>query len=243
MPNQLKGSLLYLTADVRRLLAIFWSILVGLLIMSLVLNVLIYQENVVTFQLSFPLYALSAVIGQMMAKNTIPYLIQMGSTRMNVFKSIGAHFFNIALVNGVLASTIYSLFSFLFGGNESLKQDKGFITIISASDEVISFNHLAEFFANNWGTRILIDTSIMFFLLACGFIIGLIFYRFGLVAGISFIAVTIFVFIIGMTQGWLLDFFIHIFTNMTLVFFVQLFFAGLIIYLLSFSILRRLPIG
>lgn len=235
MPNQLKGSLLYLLADVRRLLIIFWSLLMGLLIVSLILNIVFYKEGVITFQLSIPLYFLSAVLGQMIVKNTIPYLVKMGSTRMNIFKTIGAHFFIVALFNAILASTVYSLTTFLFGNNTD------FFTIYGGG-ETISFNHLAEFFVNNWGTRILIDLSIMFFLFVCGFIIGLIFYRFGLAVGIGFIAIAIFTFIIGMVQEWLLKFFILIFSDMTLTFFVQLLFVGLMFYLVSFIILRRLPI-
>lgn len=242
MSSQLKGSLFYVTADVRRMLTIFWAILLGLLVISLLLNILVYKESIVTFQLSFPLYFLCAIVGQMIVKNTIPYLIKMGSTRSNIFKTIGVHFFNFALVNAVLASTIYGLTMIFFGSNESANSSGSMITITNTDGGQMRFDHFAEFFVNNWGTRILIDFSIMFFLLICGFILGLIFYRFGTPIGLSFIGIVIFIFIVGMARGWLLNFFFKIFSNMSLTFFVQLFLVGLIIYLLSYVVLRRLPI-
>src|SRR5699024_2379054 len=106
-----------------------------------------------------------------------------------------------------------------------------------------TLNHLADLFVNVWWSRVLIDSTILFFLLVCGFIVGLMFYRFGTIGGISFLAVIFLTFVIGMTQGWLLEFFISVFQDITLLFFGQLFLVALGLYLLTFFLLRRLTIS
>src|SRR5699024_3443391 len=103
--------------------------------------------------------------------------------------------------------------------------------------------HLGDFLGeNSWITRVFIDTSISFFFLAVMFIIGLIFYRFGLIGCFSFIGAGVIIFILGMFIGWLLDFFATIFRDFSIIFFYQLLVTGILIYLVSFLLIRRITI-
>lgn len=239
MPRELKGNFYYLFVNTRYLFLIFWAILLSLIATSLFLNVFVFKEGTIISQLSFPLYAVCTVIGIQMTKNNIPYLIKMGSTRKGVFKCVGVHFLGFAFVNAVLASTIYSLSEFFFGSKSG--QERTF-TLSESGQEMISFSHFADLIGNTWTSRMIVDLSIMFFLLVCGFVIGLIFYKYGTVIGISFLAVIIFTFMIGMAQGWLVNFFVNVFNNLSLVSFLKIIIISSLIYLLSYFLLRRLSI-
>lgn len=239
MPRQLKASVCFLFMEVRRTTMIFWTVLLSLLFVSVMLNWLFFEEGIIMFELAFPIYIFAAIIGQLIVKNSVPYLIKMGSTRSNVFKSVGIYFFIFSLFNAVLANTIHSIMMFLFGNSNV---GEPFMTISGNSGQAITFNHLADFFQNVWWTRVLIDTSIAYFLFVCGFILGLIFYRYGVIGGVSFIALMVLTLFIGLSKGWLIPVFVNLFTNISLVFFVQLLLVGLIVYLFSFFLLRRLSI-
>ncbi|HLR72206.1 MAG TPA: hypothetical protein VK085_12350 [Pseudogracilibacillus sp.] len=95
---------------------------------------------------------------------------------------------------------------------------------------------------STWVTRGVIDSSITFFLMAVAFMIGLVFYRYGLIGGFGIIGVAMVVIVFGISRGWLLDFFINILSDFSFVFFYQLFAIGLIVYLASFILLRRITV-
>lgn len=231
MSRELKGNFSYLVAHTRHMFVIFWGVLLGLLVVTLIMNYLIFKDGTIVYQLSFPLYAVSAVIGIQLVKNVIPYLIQMGSTRMGIFKSVGIYFLGISFFNAALASVVYTITTAVFGTN------------MGSQEEIIAFNHFADIIENTFLSRIVVDMSLMFFLFVSGFIVGLIFYKFGKVIGIISIALVIFTFIVGMAQGWLVNFFISIFTNIDLVFFMNMILISVVMYLISYILLRRLSIA
>jgi len=237
MSKQLRGSLYYLFANLRHSLIIFWIILASLLLVTIVSAILI-PDSVISFSLWGPIYAFAAVIGYWVVKNALPFLIKLGSTRKNLYVSVGLYAIGLSLLNAVIANTLSSIVT-LFIGKE---RDVGSI-ILTDDGSTMTFNHVGEFLGENtWLMRVFIDTSISFFLLAAMFIIGLIFYRFGIVGGFSFLGALVLLFILGLSKGWLLDFFISIFNNFSFAFFYQLLLTGIVIYLLSFLLLRRITI-
>lgn len=237
MPKQLKGGLYYLFANVRYSLTVFWTILLVILLVTIVLTLLL-PDSVVSFQLAVPVYVFAAVIGYWIVKNAFPYLIKMGSTRINLILSFGIYGFLLAFLNAILANTINNFVTLLIG----TERNTGALTV-TENGSTMTFNHVGEFLGENtWIMRVFIDTSISFFLLAVMFIIGLIFYRYGLIGGFSFLGVVAITIVFGFSKGWLLDFFIAIFENFSFAFFYQLFAVGIIIYLFSFFLLRRLTV-
>ncbi|HLR72204.1 MAG TPA: hypothetical protein VK085_12340 [Pseudogracilibacillus sp.] len=237
MPKQLKGGLYYLFANVRYSLTVFWTILLVILLVTIVLTWLL-PDSVVSFQLAVPVYVFAAVIGYSIVKNAFPYLIKMGSTRINLVLSFGIYGFLLAFLNAILANTINNFVTLLIG----TERNTGALTV-TENGSTMTFNHVGEFLGENtWIMRVFIDTSISFFLLAVMFIIGLIFYRYGLIGGFSFLGVVAITIVFGFSKGWLLDFFIAIFENFSFAFFYQLFAVGIIIYLFSFFLLRRLTV-
>lgn len=236
MSNQIKGTLYFLYANNRFSLIVFWSILMGIVVLSIG-STFIFADSKTTFSLTAPIYAYGAIIGYLYVKGVIPYIIKLGATRTNIFISIGLFSFLITFFNSFMANTIYSFISFFYGDRVA-----GILTI-SENENSFTLNHIADVLPiNNWITRVTIDTSISLFLLVVMFIIALIFHRFGLVGGFVFLAACLFTFFYGMSNGWLLDFFINIFSNFQFVFFYQLFAVSLFLFAISYLLVRRMTI-
>lgn len=237
MSKQFQGALYYLFANIRYSLTYFWAILLALLIVTIAATILMPDTDI-AFELSIPVYIFAAVIGYWTVKNAFPYLIKMGSTRKNIFVSFGVYAFLLTLLNAVISNTVNKFVSMIIG----TERDYGIITIME-NDTTMTFNHIGDLLgANSWIMRIVIDTSISFFLLAVMFIIGLIFYRFGLIGGFSFLGLLVMIIVFGFSNGWLLDFILAIHNNFSFAFFYQLFTVGVIVYLFSFFLLRRVTV-
>ncbi|WP_010651452.1 hypothetical protein [Oceanobacillus massiliensis] len=226
MGRQIKGLLYFYITDIQRSLKIFWSILLGILILSLAIGyfLLRFDEGGFFFGLSFPVYVYCAILGFITVKESIPFSLKMGAVRKNLFISIGILFLGIAIVKAVIASTLQT------------------ITLIFADIAGIhtfQFIHLAQFITDNWLNRVLIDTAIMFFLLSFMFIIGLLFYKSGMLgAGIVIGLLTVGL-LLGIAQGWLIDFIINLFKGLDMAFIAQIFGVGLVVYGISFLLLRK----
>ncbi|MEI3614511.1 hypothetical protein [Pseudogracilibacillus sp. SO30301A] len=237
MSKQFQGALYYLFANIRFSLTVFWAILLALLIVTIAATILM-PDTEIAFELSIPVYVFAAVIGYWTVNNAFPYLIKMGSTRKNIFISFGVYAFLLTLLNAVISNTVNKFVSMIIG----TERDYGIITIME-DDTSMTFNHIGDLLGvNSWMMRIVIDTSISFFLLAVMFIIGLIFYQFGLIGGFSFLGALVMVIVFGFSNGWLLDFIILIYENFSFSFFFQLFTVGVFVYLCSFFLLRRITI-
>lgn len=238
MKKQLQGILYYFSTEIRYPLSIFWMILGAFILLTIILYVLLSGDHiVVTFNLSLPIYIFASIIGFITVKGSLPYLVKIGATRKHLFIGTVVYFFGLALFNSIMANLLYSVTTSIIG-----KSNTGGLTIIEG-DETFHLHHLADILPNSsWLTRIVIDTSVSFFLLAIFFIVGLIFYRYKLIGGSSFIALFIFGLFYVLANGWLTDFFIAIFTDFSIVFFYQLFLVGVVIYSLSFLLTRRFTI-
>jgi len=238
MKRQIQGSLYYLSTDIRYSLAIFWIILGSLLLLTVMADWIFGGEEVTfSFNLSFPIYIFAGIAGFLTVKGVFTYLIKMGVTRRSLFISTVVYFLGLSLLNAFIANLLEFITTFM------VRSNVGNIFIITDGDIDYEMNHLADLLATNtWFTRIIIDTSISFFLLSAFLVLGLIFYRYGLIGGFSFVGLFIFTIIFGVTNGWLIDFFVHIFSDFSIVFFYQLMFVGLGVYLLSYLLLRRLTI-
>lgn len=237
MQRQLKGSLYYMFANSRFSLLVFWSILAAILLFTVIIS-LVFDDSIVTMHLSAPTYVFAAVMGYWIVHNTLPYIIKLGGTRASIYIAVAMYGFVLVLFNAIIANVFNQLV--MLGNGEQFVH--GLVTITS-EDSTVSFNHIGDFLDNNtWITRLIIDTSISFFFFTIMFIIGLIFYRYGLIGGFSFLGIGMITFIFGLTNGWLIDFFIEVFSNFSIVFFYQLFVTGLLIYLFSYLFLRRMTV-
>src|SRR5690625_2318173 len=157
MANQLKGTLYYLYTNTKLTLTIFWTIILSILALSLITSYFM-SEGTFNFQLSFSVYVFCAIIGSWTVKNAIPYIIKLGSSRTNLYISLGIYFIGFSLVNSIIANTINKIVDVVFG----LDRIAGVVEV-TASSESGSFRifHIGQFLSNDsWFTYVFIDTVI-----------------------------------------------------------------------------------
>ncbi len=237
MQRELKGTLYYLQANLRYSFIIFWSIMLGVLVLSMVADLLISDdEGIIAFNFSLPIYIFGSIFGFYIVKNTIPYLIKMGVTRKSLFISAGIHLFGIAIINSIIANTINSFLENMY------ENSMGSLTV-SDGNTTLTLTHFADLFMDStWLSRVVVDTSVGFFLITITLVVGLIFYRYGLIGGFGTIGIVMMTFIVAIARKWLESFFIKLIENFDLTFFYQLFAVGILIYLFSFLLMRRITI-
>lgn len=235
MGRELQGVLYYYLTNVRHAFLIFWLVIVAIFILSIVLDALVGGDDMtIHFNLSFPIYIFAAALGFIVVKSTLPYLIKMGATRKIIYIGTVIFFIVFSFINALLANALNWLLRKL------TKSEIGGGFIYTNGEQTTTFNHIADFLErDNFLYQIIVDLSLSFFFITVFFIIGLMFYRFGLLGGFLFVGVIAFTFIYGMADGWLAEFFIDIFSDFTIAFFYQLALVGFGVYLLSFFLLRR----
>lgn len=229
MGRQIKGLLYFFVTDIRHSLLIFWTILLSILIVSFAFAIFLtsVEDGFMTFSLTAPIYVYCAILGFLTVKESVPFSIKMGATRKNLFVSLGIFFFAISFIMSVAASVLQEIVN-------------GIAKLTGI--DTFSFLHLAYFLENTWYTRIIVDISITFLFLTFMFVIGLLFFKYGLAGGGGFLGVLVVLLLISIAKGWIIDFFIDLFSTINLALFYQIFGIGLLIYGVSFLLLRRITI-
>src|SRR5690625_686986 len=102
MDGQLRGAVYFILTNIKRPFIIFWTVLVSFMVLTYGIDYIFSTGNdtAVNYDLSFSIYIFSAVLAYVTVKNCIPYLIKMGSTRMNIFVSAGVSFLCLAMEIG-----------------------------------------------------------------------------------------------------------------------------------------------
>ncbi|WP_156291699.1 hypothetical protein [Oceanobacillus salinisoli] len=229
MARQLKGLMYFFITDVRYSLMIFWGILLSILVLSLCISYFLLgvDDGKYYFTLTLPIYIYCAILGFLTVKEAIPFSVKLGATRKSVFIGIGLFFLGLSFAKAVVASMLHSI-------TLTFTQATGISTF--------HFLHLSELVGDSWFTRVLIDTTVMFFALVFMFVIGLIFYKSGLAGGGIVTGALVLIILVGVAKGWLIDFFVNIFTDLQLTFFWQMLGAGVILYSLSYLVIREITI-
>ncbi|QGS68275.1 hypothetical protein CV093_05680 [Oceanobacillus sp. 143] len=88
--------------------------------------------------------------------------------------------------------------------------------------------------------RVVIDTAFLFFLFSLFSVLSLLFYKHGLLGGGIVVGVLVVVLLLGLAQGWIVDFITDVYSTIDLIFFYQMLGVGVVIYCLSFLLLRRI---
>lgn len=231
MGRQIKGLLYFFINDVRYSFAIFWIILLSIVIVTEVITYFLVsvEDAFMTLSLTGPMYIYCFILGYLMVKEFIPFSLKVGATRKNIFLSTGIFFLLVALLKATIARVLAFIITAI---NSQIGIDSGKFMLL----------HLAQFLDDTWYNRFLIDVSIMFFGLVFMFLIGLLFYRYGLAGGGSVIGVIIILTLTGLAQGSLANFFVRLAKSFDMTIFYQLFGVGLILFLVSMIFLRNITI-
>jgi hypothetical protein len=229
MARQIKGLLYFLMMNLRNSLLIFWTILLGILVVSLTFAYFLsgIEGTNFVFFLTVPIYVYCSIIGIFLVRDSIPFAIKMGATRKNMFIAFGTFFLVLSILKSAIATVLEELV-YIF--NEF------------AGIDIFTFLHFAHLLENNWYTRMIIDSAMMFFSFVLFFMVGLLFYKFGLAVSGSVLGVFAVLLLLGIARGWIFDFFRDLFSAFEIGLFYQLFGIALIIYLLTFVFLRRMEV-
>ncbi|TFJ91487.1 hypothetical protein [Lentibacillus salicampi] len=227
MGRQVKGLLYFFVTDMRRQFIIFWSILIASMLASIIIAYMLLnlESNGLYFGKSGAMYIFCSIFGFVAVKEGIPFAIKMGATRKNLFVSVVLLFLGISILQAVFANTLHTVVIWMF--------DQLSIT-------TFNFVHPAQLLTDTWLSRVVIDTTVMFFLLSVMYVFGLIFYRTGLIGGGSVAGAALILAMAGVAQGWLADFFIELAQSFDMVFFYQIFAAGIIVYGFSWLFIRNI---
>jgi hypothetical protein len=227
MARQVKGLLYFFFTDIRYSLTIFWTILLTSLVVTITTAYFFLSSGDTEFYFSFQyaIYIYACIAGFLMVKESIPFALKLGATRKNIFISFGLFFLGLALVKAILANTIQSLIV-------KLVDVTGVYTI--------NFAHLAQLLGDTWLNRVVIDTAFLFFLFSLFSVLSLLFYKYGLLGGGIVIGILVVVLLLGLAQGWIVDFITDVYSTIDLIFFYQMLGVGVVIYCLSFLLLRRI---
>lgn len=240
---QLKAFMYYAFVNIRYSLTIFWAICLGILLLSLGMDVIFgNDESAVYFSMSGPVYVFAAIMGYWSVQNILPYTVKMGSTRQNLYVGTGISFFLLCLGNALVANTIMQIMNTVYGSSES----GGVISLEMTSEagkSEVSFSHIGGLIGkDNWLDRVIIDTSISFFLLAVCFLIALVFYRYHLLGGFAFLGSLLLLFIFAISKGWVLDFMKDLYANFSFVFFYELALVAVGLYAITYLLIRKMPV-
>lgn len=232
MMRQLKGLWYFYTVDARYPLTIFWSILLGTLIVSIGLHYIILQvgEGKMGFFLPIAIYIFCAIYGFQFAKKGIPFSIKLGATRKNIFVSLGVFFLGLSIFQAVVVNTVQSI-AVMVG------------EVLGINDEALQFIHPAQLLSDNWLTRVVIDAAVAFFLLSFLYVLGLLFYRYGLLGGGIVLGVLVVTIIFGVTQDFIIDFFSYIIESFSMILFYDILFVGIVLYGLSWLLVRKITVN
>ncbi|MBR3118513.1 hypothetical protein [Oceanobacillus profundus] len=225
MGRQINGLLYFFITDIRYSLMIFWTILLGILGVSLTISYFLLgvEDGSLYFMFQF-IYVYCGILGFITVRESIPFALKMGATRKNLFISLGLFFAAIALMKAVIANTLHTIILY-------------FTDVTNL--HTFGFMHVAQLMEDTWVNRVIIDMSVMFLFLTVMFLTGLIFYRYGLLGGGIVVGIEVIILFVGIAQGWLIDFFTDLFSDLKLTLFLQIFGIGIVIYLISFLLIRR----
>lgn len=231
MGRQIKGLLYFYLNDMRYSFLIFWTILLAIVLMTEITTFFLMNVDgaFMTFTLTAPMYVYCFILGFLTVKEVIPFSLKVGATRKNIFVSVGLFFLGLALLKAIFARILAVIITYV---NGQVGIDSGKFILL----------HLAQFTNDTWVNRFVIDISIMFFGMSLMFLIGLLFYRYGLAGGGSVIGVFFIFILTGLAQGFLVNFFVALAKSFDMMLFYQLFGISIIIYAVSMLFLRRITI-
>lgn len=228
MKQQMKGLIYFFLVNSRYSFTIFWSILLGITLFTAITAYIIDdQEGVMKISLTAPMYVYSGIYGFFVVKNWIPFFIKLGTSRKNILLGLGLFFMGVSFSFALTGTVLQSVFMF-FAKQINL--------------HMFSFGHISLFIEDTWYIRLLIDSSLMLFCFTFMFVIGLLFYKYGLAIGGAVLGIFMMGIIYSIYKGWIIEFAINVFTNLELTLFWQIALIATLLYIFSWFFIRKITI-
>ena len=230
MGNQMKGLLYYFTTQAKRSLYIFWSILGVSLLVSFIIAMILDRTQVgeaeFFFMLSFAVYVFSAFYGFISVRYELPFSIKMGATRKHFWLSRFIFFIGLTICQVIIIQLVTSL--------SKLCRD-----LLNMETNAFQLAHPAILLDNTFFQQIVIDATLIFSITAIFYLLGMLYYKYGLI-GIAALAAVVLIFLLfAFAKGWFYDVYIYLDDHFSLNIFYYILLAGILCYLLSWLLIRR----
>lgn len=209
---------------------IFWSITIISIILGLIGGYLLLgiEGSNMFFGLSFAVYIFCAILSFRFVNEFIPFAIKLGATRKNIFISIGMYFLTIGIGSAVFVNILHEAIMAI------AKQ---------LSITTFQFIHPAQLLTNTWMYRVVIDIAFILLILVIMYLIGLLFYKYGLIGAGSVISLIGVLTLFGFAQGILTDLLIDLVKSMTLGFHYQIMALAVILYCMTWIFMKKITIS
>lgn len=229
MNNQIKGMLYYYTQDQKYNSKVFWTILVATTVAMSILAYFLMDVGDAQFYFAIPFatYTNVCIIAFQTVKKNIPFNLKMGAIRKNIFLSYLYFFVGYSAIVSIIGNTL----QWVIEGSHHLFGISNY-----------TFVHLAMFLTDTWFTRTVIDTFVMFFLMGLFFLIGLLFYRLGLLGGGIILGAFLVISLYGLFEGWLIDAFATILSDPSMFTFAMVFLTGIGLYVISYPFIQKITV-
>lgn len=229
MNNQVKGLMYYYVQDLKYKSKIFWTILIAITLATSILAYFLKDVEGGRFYWAFPFatYTNVCIIAFQSVKKDIPFGLKIGAIRKNIFLSYLYFFFGYSIFMAIVSSTVQLIYEEAFN-------------VFGITNYI--FGHPAMLLTDTWFTRMVIDTFVMFFLMALLFLVGLIFYQSGLLGGGIFLGIFVVISLYGLFDGWLIDAFAQILPDTSMLTFATVFLIGIILYLVSYPLVQKMTV-
>lgn len=189
MIRQCRGILLFEVLDMRHSLVIFWSILVACMAVSF--GISLSTGSSMIFSSGMAVYIFSSIAGFLTVKETYPFSVKMGATRRNYYVTTSLFLLLLSLFMAG-GHTLLIILLESIGGTGSGGLKLFYFSMLLESD--------VPYFLNFYT-----DAAICFFLQTIFFVLGSIFYRFGLIGGYAAIGLAAVLFIIPDVRDVLIE--------------------------------------
>ncbi|ASK61061.1 hypothetical protein CFK37_02035 [Virgibacillus phasianinus] len=229
MNRQIKGLLYFCVADAKRSLLIFWTILIGFVTLGVLIALFLMtgENDKMIMSIPFAVYIYSSIFGFLTVKQSIPFAIKMGATRKNLFIGLAVFLVGLSIFQAILINIIQSIYEFVCQ---------------QISIDAMEFMSLGGFLDNTWLTSITVEASVIFFIMTLDYMLGLLFYKYGLPGGGGILGVALVMLLYGFSEGFLIDFANSIIESFDIMLFFEVAGIGFLIYILSWGMVRKITI-
>ncbi|KGX92055.1 hypothetical protein N781_02430 [Pontibacillus halophilus JSM 076056 = DSM 19796] len=225
MRNDMKATLYYLMLDYRFSFIVFWSIMCATLV-GFVLIGSIIPDVTIYIWIAVITLIFSSISGFHMTRETFSFCVKMGLTRNQYLLGAGLFTLVLALAMSVMHLLIQSVYSYLV---QLIGLDG--LTLYS----IFNIVNISE----TWYNELAIVALLNFIFVSVGFLFGTIFYRFGLIGGLSSVAVLLFLVMVPAFRDLMADLLIASEGGRSSVQLLPLTLAALVAFLPNWALLRR----
>lgn len=227
MRKELKAMLYYFVLDYRYTFLIFWAILLGTLVAFTLIGSMFENSSIIV--LTGPVGMIFCVIcGLNLPKETFPFCIKMGVTRHQYLVGSAVFVLLFALIMSVVHLVVKNVFEWL---------------LTTFGIEGISHYSMLQFLSvpETMGNELWVLAVLNLLGVSLGFLIGTVFYRFGLTGGFGAIALLFFLVVLPTTRDVLAEGLMEIGGGEINLHFGVLLLISLLAFLPNWPFLRQAP--